>query len=248
MTRVAPVVPGETDLLCEGCGYTLTGLPEGANCPECGRPVESSVGHSRSPPSWEIDPPTAGRFVAFLSTTATVTFRPSHFYRTTTVRGDVARARQFAWIHWAIASVLFAAAAWIHSMLFWSVGIKATLFNLVSGISGMLMLTLMVFATLAGVTWLAARLTTWEATYRGIRLPVGVVLRGMYYHAAHYLPVALLAFDTVAGYRLLEWVKITDLRTGTTYLYILCAEVIVCAAYLFHTYWIAMRNMMYANR
>ena len=34
----------------------------------------------------------------------------------------------------------------------------------------------------------------------------------------------------------------------TPYLYVLGAEVIVAAAYLFHTYWIAMRNMMYANR
>src|SRR3954464_620053 len=27
MSRIAPVVPAETDILCEGCGYTLNGLP-----------------------------------------------------------------------------------------------------------------------------------------------------------------------------------------------------------------------------
>ena len=34
----------------------------------------------------------------------------------------------------------------------------------------------------------------------------------------------------------------------TTYLYVICAEVILAAVYLFKTYWIGMRNMMYANR
>jgi hypothetical protein len=99
-----------------------------------------------------------------------------------------------------------------------------------------------------GVTWLAARLTTWEATYRGIRLPVAVVLRGMYYHTAHYVPVAVVAFATVSGYWLLNRARVLDLTTASTYLYVLCAQVIACAAYLFHTYWIGMRNMMYANR
>ena len=33
----------------------------------------------------------------------------------------------------------------------------------------------------------------------------------------------------------------------TTYLYALCGEVVVGALYLFRTYWIGMRNMMYAN-
>ena len=56
---------------------------------------------------------------------------------------------------------------------------------------------------------------------------------------------ALVAFVTVVGYRL---TLAHTPGTATRYLYVLCAEVIVGAAYLFHTYWIAMRNMMYANR
>ena len=45
-----------------------------------------------------------------------------------------------------------------------------------------------------------------------------------------------------------ELLGILGVMSGTKYLYVLCGEVIVAAFYLFETYWIAMRNMMYANR
>jgi hypothetical protein len=61
------------------------------------------------------------------------------------------------------------------------------------------------------------------------------------------LPVALGAAITVYGYRFLDSRFILQPDSATTYLYVLCAEVIVFAAFLFHTYWIGMRNMMYAN-
>ena len=37
-------------------------------------------------------------------------------------------------------------------------------------------------------------------------------------------------------------------RYDVRYLYVLAGEVVVTAIYLFQTYWIGMRNMMYANR
>jgi hypothetical protein len=69
----------------------------------------------------------------------------------------------------------------------------------------------------------------------------------LYFHAAHYLPVALLAFVTVFGYAWLQQHGIVDGTSATTYLYTLCGEVVVTAFYLFETYWIGMRNIMYAN-
>jgi len=37
-------------------------------------------------------------------------------------------------------------------------------------------------------------------------------------------------------------------NSPTIYLYILSAQVVISAIYLFTTYWTGMRNMMYANR
>ncbi len=72
----------------------------------------------------------------------------------------------------------------------------------------------------------------------------------MYYHAAHYLPVALLAAATVIPYHIMVTIKGAWSANATMDLYVygLCAEVIISAGYLFYTYWIGMRNMMYANR
>jgi len=79
-------------------------------------------------------------------------------------------------------------------------------------------------------------------------LPLAVVRRGLYYHAAHYLPVAIIAVATVIGYQVLLSRRVVGIATASNYLYVLSGEVIVAALYLFHTYWIGMRNMMYANR
>src|SRR5207248_8232837 len=112
-----------------------------------------------------------------------------------------------------------------------------------------LVLALFTYAFMFITTRIAARLTAWEATYRGLRLPLPVVLRGLDYHAAHYLPVALMTAATVVGYRVL---LLRDPARGglwaPIYLYVLCGEVIVAAVYLFKTYWIGMKNMMYASR
>ena len=80
-------------------------------------------------------------------------------------------------------------------------------------------------------------------------MPLNVVQRGLDYHAAHYLPVALVAVITVLTYRVLAMHFPTrSADWGMKYLYVLCAEVVIAAGYLFKTYWAAMRNMMYASR
>jgi hypothetical protein len=143
-----------------------------------------------------------------------------------------------------VASVLLAVAAHTHWRSFISLRVLRFPYSLIE----LAALTVITFVFLAGTTKLAGWLTTWEANYRGIRLPRPVVERGMYYHAVHYLPVALGAAATVVGYRfLLNRGWLTETST-TKYLYVLCAEVVLAAIYLFKTYWIGMRNMMYANR
>jgi len=49
------VVRGRSEPFCIHCGYNLTGLPDGHQCPECGRPFKLSViAEYRKDPQWFI--------------------------------------------------------------------------------------------------------------------------------------------------------------------------------------------------
>jgi hypothetical protein len=233
---MATFLPAETYLLCERCGYILNGLPPGGNCPECGTPIEQST-TGRILPLWEQRDTGRSDFVRFVVTSRQIIFHPGRFFRTTTSRGDLAPAQQFARFHWFIAALLFASAAWIHWKIVFRFGIDPPRAKLLAP------LFIGAFGAILFTTHLAARLTAWEAAYRGYRLPHPVVLRAMYYHAAHCFPVALLVFLTIGGYAL-RLIPCPILA----YLAILGAQVVGFALYLFATYWIAMRNLMYANR
>jgi hypothetical protein len=239
MPRISPNLPAETDLLCEACGYMLNGLPSDGNCPECGKPVEFSTAPvARQPSAWERDR-------RFFATTAEVIFRPTRFFRATTTRTDPSAALKFGEIHTAIASALFAAAGMLH-VEFLSLDTDPRV--LIMEVFSWLFLAAGTLIVMTLLTRVAARLTTWEASYRGFRLPLPVVRRGLAFHAAHYLPVAIIAVVTTAAYQFGLYLQGDYWRIHwKIYLGALSAEVILGAMYLFITYWIAMRNMMYAN-
>lgn len=244
MARVA-TIPAAADLLCEGCGYVLNGLPADGRCPECGKPLAESAAALRQPPAWDRGREAGNGLVRFLHTTASSTFRPAAFFRGLSLNPSQA-SFYFAQLHWLLASALFGAAAWAHMQ--WS----AFLFGGTSGLAYWLSLVATIGLTYVGtviLNRLAARLSAWEAGYRGIRLPLDVVRRGLHYHAAHYFPVALLTATIVFGFQILLhlYPQIAGLQS-MTYLYVLCGSVILSAIYLFKTYWIAMRNLMYGNR
>ena len=245
-SAAARSVPAESDWLCEGCGYVLNGLPPGGNCPECGQPMRESAAELRHVPLWER-PGAVGPLRVFLATTTAVIFRPTRFYRSFATRGSREQSARFAQIHWAISAILLGTAAWLHADWFLDLGMSMKIGAYVHWYAA-LPLTFGVYLFLAITTRVAARLTSIEARMRGIRLPVNVVRRGLDYHAAHTLPVALLAFVTVLGYRIALGYSTALMNWGTVYLYTLCVEVVLAAAYLFKTYWIGMRNMMYASR
>jgi hypothetical protein len=248
MSKTAADVPADDAILCEACGYTLDGLPLTSNCPECGKPIaESASDGQRQPPAWES--PGGGSSVArFWKSTGAIIFRTSHFFRTSTARGPLREPWRFALLHWGIAAILFGTAAAIHWWWYANYIYFGEYPRLIYVIAGMAVLT---FLALWMLTRLAASLTTWEARYRGYRLPRTVVLRGLYYHAAHYLPVALVALATTLANAWLWRRHVFNLARfnyANAYLWCLSVEVVGLAMYLFWTYWAAMRNMMYANR
>jgi hypothetical protein len=245
VTRAEASIPEPAALICERCGYILTGLADDAVCPECGTAIAESRPELRQPAAWEARPGVG----AFLSTTWDVLFRPTRFFRGLTTRDPLPRARQFAWIHWGICSVIFALTAFRHN----SIGASSWWTDIFSG-SGVWMrptfylLVVGTFFMIAVTTHVAVRLTAWEAAYRGLRLPHNAAMRALYFHAAHYLPVAVGAFATVFGFAWLMEKNLVSPINVLRYVYVIGAEVLVGAGYLFKTYWIGMRNIMFANR
>ena len=252
MPRVAPRVPEPSDLLCERCGYVLNGLPAAGRCPECGSAVADVDGHQRTATTWER---AAGpdRFGAFVRTSWAVIRSPSRFYRTLAVRVPAAAGRSFARLNWWMAGLLFGAAGAAHVVWFWAMqrsmrppALSAV--NALTFVAFTLGLAICTYLVLDGITRVAAGLTHWEGTYRGYRLPYATVLRALQYHSPHYLPVAVVALVTVVGFQVLLAVGAVTLDAAPAYLYVLSGEVVVSAAYLFQTYWLGMKNLLYANR
>lgn len=241
-------MPREGELLCEHCGYGLTGVADDGRCPECGGEVaDSTTADGRVLPAWEM--PGGGSVSARLAkTTWAVLARPGRFFRTLRTRVERDGSRSFAFVqHWA-AGYLFALAASVH--LIFVVGgrwdlTSATFMGLLGGTA----MTPVAFGLIWGTRALAGRLTTLEAKYHGLRMPTGAVSRALNYHSAALLPVAVGTVGLVAGYRVLLATDVLDRgRSELAYLYVLCAWVVVAAGYLFWSYWQAMKNVMYANR
>src|SRR5206468_2790966 len=98
------------------------------------------------------------------------------FYRTLQTRRYSPQARRFAKIHWALAALFFGLTAYLHAQWYENIVLgysprSVRVFQLL----GVVLVGLTYFA-LDGVTRLAARLTAWEAAYRGYRMPVMPVL------------------------------------------------------------------------
>lgn len=246
-------IPAASAVLCESCGYTLTGVDPTRACPECGNPISQSRAELRHAPAWEnrAHPGDSRRSVigAWADTSANALFRPKRFFRHLSVPGDPAKSRRFRLTQHAIVAVVLGVATALHGGRFGFFGGLIELptdpaFPLVA-----LGLAVVVMALLTVGTWLTVRLTVFEAGYRGLRLPRDVVGRALDYHAVHLLPPAALGLLLAAAY---AWTDARDPMLAATYvvyyLYALAGGVVVGACYLFKTYWTAMRSLMYANR
>jgi len=249
MTRAADI-PDQAALLCESCGYTLHAVDRAGNCPECGTPISESDPGLRKMPRWEAE--RGLRLIsAWLATSVRGLFQPSVFFRTLALPGQPNRSAWFRRSQHFVAAVLLGSAAWLHAdrfgLFFWRVGIAAGT-GWAALLATLAAFIVAAYLVLAGLTRLVARLSAWEAAYRGLRLPRPVVDRALDYHAVHLTPPGFIALLTTAGYALLERYNANLAGTWVmTYLVVLAAEVVLAAVYLFLTYWKAMRNLMYAN-
>lgn len=257
LTLVA--IPADTDILCEQCGYTLNGLPETGNCPECGKPIaESTTRSGRHLSAWEAAAKLS--LFLFLRTAAGVIASPSKFFRGLSLGGNPKRGRTFSRLCHALTAFIFAIGFITHlqfmtgmSLTFpvdryastehlvnWRVVLPIT--SLLVGGAGF------IYAALRLIGKLIVILTSFEARYWGYRLPGPVVTRGLQYQSATYLPATALAVAWIIIGRISIERDPGGALTPLVYLYILCGTVVVSAVYLFVTYATAMRKLMYANR
>lgn len=242
----AATIPSDSDLLCECCGYILTSLDQAGNCPECGQLIGLSLPSIRHAPVWE-DRQGKNFVSAGMATSLNAFFTPRRFFRHLVIPGNLRASRWFGRFYQFIAALLLGTAAWIHAERFgllagrilMPVGSAAALVSLIAATWGSLLIGNHLFI----------RVTAFEARYRGLRLPREVVRHAMDYHAVHLLPPAMAGLAVVVTYMCVErrdamlaaeWIE--------PYLYILGGAVVVSAGYLFVTYWIAMKRLMYGNR
>jgi hypothetical protein len=232
--------PAETDILCESCGYTLNGLPESGNCPECGTPIAlSTTASPRHPPAWE------GKGMRRLTTFLAV-LTPRAFFRTINIDSNTRQSRWFAVFALIVSSIWATLAINLHYLSMTALSVAPYWLPRPWFMVGVL--PIVIFASQWIVLELVGFLSALEGKYWGYRTPRTTVRRTLHYLTPH-ASIACAPPVLVAGSYL--WLLFHNTKYGfymAEYLYLLSASVVVMAIYLFKVYWSAMKSTLFANR
>jgi len=94
--------PRDRPPVCETCGYDLSHTAADSRCPECGVPVDESIGAGiRQPNAWER-PEGLPRLGALVRCGLAAAVRPGRFFRGMQTRRGLPRARAFMIFHFAL--------------------------------------------------------------------------------------------------------------------------------------------------
>ncbi|MCC6230725.1 MAG: hypothetical protein IT432_16055 [Phycisphaerales bacterium] len=160
----------QTDLLCESCGYVISGLPESGNCPECGTPIPESLPESRVGSPWQarIRTGTPAALGAWLSTSWNILRHPAPTFRS--LRADMPGVRSHLSINLLASGVLLAmpwTGVWLYDPARGSRGVSGVLLQLASLVAitivAALILLFLTWVECLGIRFFAAR-RSWRLT------------------------------------------------------------------------------------
>ncbi len=187
--------------LCEKCGYVIESLPEDSDCPECGRPIASSLADARPGSPWQTG---KGNGVArWLATAAAIMRRPSELFARIRIgdEGDAALMRWSLLIASATLATVLAGAFLLDPGLGMSPAAAAAFAAM-----AWLLITISGVLLLRGLTWIEERGLRFFGRRRGFRITPAIA-RSVCAHAAvgWALGAILGAFVTVALWLVLYW-------------------------------------------
>ncbi|MCC5785923.1 MAG: hypothetical protein JJU33_04380 [Phycisphaerales bacterium] len=195
-SRVPEFVP-----LCEKCGYVIESLPQDSDCPECGRPIASSLPEARIGSVWQAyRGPALARWIA---TADEICCRPSDVF----VRIHIGDARDPALMRWSLLVASATLATVLTGAILLDPGARMS-FAGKAALESLMWLTLLPTSLLVlrGLTWVEERGLRFFGRRQGFRITPAVAKSVCAHAAVGWALGALLgAVATIALHLLLFW-------------------------------------------